>query len=68
MQVLQAAAMMAPPPKVIILTSFPTDQHRKIYLRAGAYAFFDKATQFERVVELLVRLCTTPAAQMEQQA
>jgi DNA-binding NarL/FixJ family response regulator len=63
MCVLEAAKRMVPAPTVIILTAFPTNQHRKAYLRAGADAFFDKATEFEQVVEMLVRLRNSQAAE-----
>ena len=41
------------PPAVIILTLFPYPQYRKRCFEAGADFFFDKATEFDRVLELL---------------
>lgn len=40
-------------PVVIMLTAFPTRQHRDRCLRAGAAHFFDKTTEFQRVTEVL---------------
>lgn len=42
-----------PAPMVIVLTSHPTDHHRRLCLELGADHFFDKAREFGRVVELL---------------
>jgi two-component system response regulator DevR len=42
-------------PLVIVLTSHPTDHHRRQCLAQGADYFFDKSRDFARVVEVLVR-------------
>ena len=41
-------------PMVIVLTSHPTEHHRRLCLARGADHFFDKSREFARVVELLV--------------
>lgn len=40
-------------PLVIMLTSYPRAQYKKRCLEAGADFFFDKAEDFEKVVEVL---------------
>jgi DNA-binding NarL/FixJ family response regulator len=44
------------PPIVIILTSYPYPQYRKRCAEAGADYFLDKATEFDRVPEILRQL------------
>jgi DNA-binding NarL/FixJ family response regulator len=46
------------PPIVIMFTAFPYPQYRRKCLEAGADYFFDKATEFERVTNLLETLLT----------
>ncbi|HEX3344601.1 MAG TPA: response regulator [Polyangiaceae bacterium] len=41
------------PPVVVILTSDPTEHHRRLSFASGADFFFDKARDFARVVELV---------------
>jgi CheY-like chemotaxis protein len=41
------------PPMVVILTSDPTEHHRRLSLAQGADFFFDKSRDFARVVELV---------------
>ena len=41
------------PPVVIVLTFFPYRQYRTRCLEAGEDFFFDKATEFDRVIEVL---------------
>jgi DNA-binding NarL/FixJ family response regulator len=43
-------------PIVIILTNYPYPQYRKKCMKAGADYFFDKATEFEKVTEVLIKL------------
>ena len=45
-----------PKPVVIVLTAYPYPQYRRKYLKAGADYFFDKATEFERVITVLEQL------------
>jgi len=42
--------------KVIIFTNFPYPQYRKRCLEAGAEFFFYKATEFEKLIEVLKKL------------
>jgi len=41
---------------VIMLTNYPYPQYRKKCMEAGADYFFDKATEFEKVTEVLKKL------------
>jgi DNA-binding NarL/FixJ family response regulator len=43
-------------PVVIVLTNYPYPQYRKKCMALGAEYFFDKATEFEKVTEVLQRL------------
>jgi DNA-binding NarL/FixJ family response regulator len=43
-------------PLIIMLTAFPYPQYRKKCLEAGAEYFFDKATEFERVAQVVKQL------------
>jgi DNA-binding NarL/FixJ family response regulator len=43
-------------PMVIILTNYPYPQYRKKCLGLGADYFFDKSTEFEKVMELFKQL------------
>ncbi len=48
-------------PKVIIFTDYPYPQSRKRYIEAGADFFFDKSSEYEKLVNTvrsLVRNCT----------
>lgn len=55
-QVLEAIKRNGAGSVVIMLTAFPYPQYRKKCLEAGAEYFFDKATEFERVGEVLQQL------------
>jgi YesN/AraC family two-component response regulator len=55
-QVLEAIKKRNRAPVVIILTAFPYPQYRKKCLEAGAEYFFDKATEFERVAQVIEQL------------
>jgi YesN/AraC family two-component response regulator len=55
-QVLEAIKKSAAAPVVIMLTAFPYPQYRKKCLEAGAEYFFDKATEFEQVTEVLKKI------------
>ncbi|MGA9351401.1 MAG: response regulator transcription factor [Anaerolineae bacterium] len=55
-QVLEAIKKSAAAPVVIVLTVFPYPQYRKKCLEAGAEYFFDKATEFEQVAEVLKKI------------
>jgi len=43
-------------PIVIMLTNYPYPQYQKKCMKAGADYFFDKATEFEKVTEVLGQL------------
>jgi DNA-binding NarL/FixJ family response regulator len=43
-------------PLVIIFTNYPYPQYRKKCMEAGADFFFDKSTEFHKVVEVLKKL------------
>jgi DNA-binding NarL/FixJ family response regulator len=43
-------------PIVIILTHYPYRQYRKKYMDVGADFFFDKSTEFEKVIDVLKKL------------
>ena len=52
-QVLEAIKREQPSLSVIMLTNFAQDQYRQKCLQLGADYFFDKTTQFEKVIEVL---------------
>jgi two-component system, NarL family, response regulator DevR len=53
LEILPALKRRSPSPTVVVLTSHPTDQHRRLSLASGADFFFDKSREFSRVVELV---------------
>jgi CheY-like chemotaxis protein len=53
---LEAAKTRCPAVVVIMLTAYAYPQYRKRCREAGAEYFFDKATEFERVADVLVEL------------
>jgi DNA-binding NarL/FixJ family response regulator len=53
LHVLEAVKKESSPPLVIMLTNFPQEQYRQKSRKFGAEYFFDKSTEFERVVEVL---------------
>jgi len=48
-------------PIVMILTHYPYRQYREKYMDAGADFFFDKSTEFEKVIEVLKNLIRSTA-------
>ncbi len=48
------------PPLVIVLTTFPSPEHRKIYLDAGADYFFSKSAEVPVAIDVLRRLSGGP--------
>jgi DNA-binding NarL/FixJ family response regulator len=56
LDVLQQIKRLAPQCVVIVLTSFDQAEFRELCLRYGADYFFHKATEFERVAEVLSTL------------
>jgi DNA-binding NarL/FixJ family response regulator len=55
-QVLEAIKKKNVAPVVIVLTAFPYPQYRKKCLEVGAEYFFDKATEFECVAQVVEQL------------
>jgi len=43
-------------PTIIILTNYPYPQYRKKCIEAGADFFFDKSTEFHKIIEVLKKL------------
>jgi DNA-binding NarL/FixJ family response regulator len=43
-------------PTVIILTNYPYPQYRKKCIEAGADFFFDKSTEFHKIIEVIKKL------------
>lgn len=52
-----------PTPKVIMLTNYPHSENRKKCIDGGADYFFDKSTEFQRVVAVLRDMLRDPAEQ-----
>lgn len=44
------------PHKVIVLTNYSADSYKKKAIREGADYFFDKSTEFEKVVDVIIKL------------
>ena len=55
-EVLKTIKQNAPAPMVIMLTAFPYRQFYEKCRAAGAEYFFDKASEFHRIVEVLKQL------------
>lgn len=53
MYVLETIKRERPAPAVIMLTNFDHEQYRKKCLQLGADHFFDKTSEFERVLDVL---------------
>ncbi len=52
-EVLEIVKLLKVPPLVIMLTAFPTQQYRRRCISAGADYFFDKTSEFERILDVL---------------
>jgi DNA-binding NarL/FixJ family response regulator len=50
-----------PTPKVIILTNYPHPENRKKCIERGADYFFDKSTEFKKVLSVLRGMLGDPA-------
>jgi DNA-binding NarL/FixJ family response regulator len=50
------AAGVTLPESVIVVTNYPTDDYRNASRECGASHFFDKASEFEKVREVLLSL------------
>ncbi len=53
---LMRAAGLARPEAVIVVTNYPTDDYRDASQECGADHFFDKASEFHKVREVLLNL------------
>jgi DNA-binding NarL/FixJ family response regulator len=51
-----------PTPKVIILTNYPHPENRKKCIDRGADYFFDKSTEFKKVLSVLRGMLGDPAS------
>jgi len=51
-----------PTPKVIILTNYPHPENRKKCIDRGADYFFDKSTEFKKVLSVLRGMLGEPAS------
>jgi len=52
---------LSPTPKVIILTNYPHPENRKKCIDRGADYFFDKSTEFKKVLSVLRDMVRDPA-------
>ena len=50
-----------PTPKVIMLTNYPHPENREKCMDGGADYFFDKSTEFQKVVSVLMDMLLDPA-------
>ncbi len=50
-------------PTIIILTNYPYPQYRKKCMEAGADYFFDKSTEFNKIIEVIKKLIKESNAQ-----
>ena len=53
---------LSPTPKVIILTNYPHPENRKKCIDRGADYFFDKSTEFKKVLSVLRGMLGDPAS------
>ena len=53
---------LSPTPKVIILTNYPHPENRKKCIDRGADYFFDKSTEFKKVLSVLRCMLGDPAS------
>jgi|SRR6266513_1174923 len=51
--VVREIKQLRPTPKVIVLTNYPHPENRKKCIERGADYFFDKSTEFKKVVAVL---------------
>jgi DNA-binding NarL/FixJ family response regulator len=59
--VLSDLKKLDPAPKVIMLTNYPHLENKKKCIDGGADFFFDKSTEFQRVVSVLREMLPRPA-------
>ncbi len=53
---------LRPPPVVMVVTNDASQRHRRRCLVLGADLFFDKSTQFDRILELIAQLARERAS------
>src|SRR5215468_7492750 len=66
LEVLRRLCVWQRPPRVVMLSNHPLPQYRKACAALGAEAFLDKATQFDRVVDVLRRPQRAPLPRGEK--
>ena len=59
--VLEAICKERPAPKVIMLTNYPFAHYRRKCLETGASFFFDKSTEFHKLLQAVEQLSTAEA-------
>jgi len=59
--VLEAIGKERPAPKVIMLTNYPFAHYRRKCLETGASFFFDKSTEFHKLLQAVEQLSTAEA-------
>ena len=64
--ILETLKKMENPPKVIMFTNYPYLQYRRRCLKAGADFFFYKATEFEKLVDIIRKLAKTHRQKKEK--
>ena len=62
-EVLNKIKKIKPAPTIIILTNYPYPQYRKKCMEAGADYFFDKSTEFNKIIEVINKLIQESNAQ-----
>lgn len=64
MDVLRYVARECPATKVIILSNYSEPESRELFLNAGAYQFFDKSLEFDKIRDAVAKLANpAPAPQ-----
>ena len=58
--VVREIKQLRPTPKVIVLTNYPHPENRKKCIERGADYFFDKSTEFKKVVAVLKGMLCHP--------
>lgn len=53
-------------PVIIMLTNYPYPQYRRKCMEAGADFFFDKSSEFEKVIEIFEQLHQNPIEKNKQ--
>jgi two-component system response regulator DevR len=59
-EVLRALHPISPATAFVVMTNHPGPQYRRVCLSAGASAFLDKSTEFEKIVDFIADLGPTP--------